>query len=119
MGWDSGRREYKLGSCAIKSQSGKLYMFSGRHLQNILSYQSSKKDKLAKFGEVPGGPVVRAQCFHCRRVGSAPGILQARWFSQKKILRVGWAMSGIVQASLQKEDTAAQTEVVIRDHVTS
>lgn len=44
-------------------------------------------------------------------MGSASGILQARWFGQKKILRVGWAVSGIVQASLQKEDTPAQTEV--------
>ena len=62
--------------------------------------------------------MVRAQCFLCRSVGSASGILQARWFGQKKILKVGWAVSGIVQASLQKEDTPAQTEVVIRDQVT-
>lgn len=70
-----------------------------------------QRKTLAKFGEAPGGPVVRAQCFLCRSVGSASGILQARWFGQKKILRVGWAVSGIVQASLQKEDTPAQTEV--------
>ena len=73
--------------------------------------------KLTKFGEVPGGPVVRIQCFLYRSVGSAPGILQARWFSQEKILRPGWAMSGIVEASLQKEDTASQTEEVIRGHM--
>ena len=85
--------------------------------RQIKSIVTLHPNKLAKFGEYPGGPVVRTQCFLCRSVGSAPGILQARWFSQEKILRLGWAMSGIVEASLQKEDTAAQTEEVIRGHV--
>ena len=57
-------------------------------LERIGRCLSRLKHKNRQWGEFPGGPVVRIQCFHCVGLGSIPGqgtkILQDAWRGQKK-----------------------------------
>ena len=68
---------------------GKVIAHKGMNTGNYIYihiYKYKNKNKI-NFREFPGGPMVRALCFHCQGLGSIPvwgtKIPQAVWWGQK------------------------------------